>query len=101
MRRNPGTIREEEKLKQFEAKPLITEIVNHSLKKRLKEAGFKKSGLNWVKEAGEISTVINVQLGRFNMKYESKFTVNLGFYHEQFHKNRGLPMPTKKISLVA
>ena len=87
-------------MNEFNAKTLITETVTKSFKSRLKESGFKKSGLNWLKETNDINTVINIQFGRNHMKHDSSFTVNLSFYHELFHMNRGLPMPKNKISEI-
>ena len=75
---------------EFVAKDEIKAIVDHALTLQLKQRGFKKRAFTWHKGIGDISQVVNVQLGRFNDRHESNFTLNVGCYHEQFHIERGL-----------
>ena len=75
---------------EFIAKNEIKSIVDYTLTAQLKQRGFKKRAYTWQKDVGEISQIVNVQLGQYNQIHESTFTLNIGTYHERFHLERGL-----------
>jgi hypothetical protein len=82
---------------EFIAKEEIKSIVASTMSPDLKASGYRKSAFTWHKLVGDVIKIVNVQLSRYNQLHESQFTINLGIYHEQFHKERGLPIPEKNI----
>jgi hypothetical protein len=64
----------------------IKNIVNLTLKPILKELGYRKKGNTWNLCDGELIKVVNVQSSRGNSSKEAKFTINLGIYAPNFHK---------------
>lgn len=82
---------------EFVAKEEIKSIVAATMSPELKTHGYRKSAFTWHKSVGDVIKVVNVQLSQSNQSHELQFTINLGIYHEQFHKERGMPMPQKNI----
>ena len=82
---------------EFVAKDVIKSIVASTMTPELKAHDYRKSAFTWRKSVGDVVKVVNVQLSQFNQLHESQFTINLGIYHEQFHKERGLPQPRRDI----
>jgi hypothetical protein len=64
----------------------IKTVVNSTLKPILKELGYRKNGNTWNLRDGELTKVVNVQLSSGNSSAEAKFTINLGIYDRNFHK---------------
>lgn len=81
----------------FVANDVVNSIVAETISPELKSRGYCKTAFTWQKAVDDVIKVVNVQLSRSNQSHESTFTINLGIYHEPFHKERGLPMPTKGI----
>lgn len=76
----------------FEAQKCIDAILKVTLAPLLKVRGYKKTGHTWRKFEDPLTKVANVQLSSGNSVAEARFTVNLGIYHEEFHRHRSTPV---------
>ena len=81
----------------FEAKDAIKSILTSTLKPILKEHGYLKKAYNWRKFDGPVIKVVNVQHTQWSFPHDTSFTVNLGVYHEEFHRESGRPEPSKNV----
>jgi len=71
---------------------IIESIVNASVTKVAREAGFKKSRLNFFRRKGTIIQVINIQLSRWNRGLEADFYVNIALAFDELRIHDGIPM---------
>lgn len=63
----------------------IDEVIATGLKKLMKDAGFRKKGRTFYKEADGIFSILNVQASTSNNSDQGKFTVNLGMFFPAIH----------------
>jgi len=70
----------------FVAQDAIKLIIADAISPQMKAAKYRKSAFSWRKDAGEVTRVLNVQLSSGNSHTEGKFTINLGVYQEDFHR---------------
>jgi hypothetical protein len=71
---------------------IIGSIVNASVTKVAREAGFKKSRLNFFRRKGASVQVINIQLSRWNRGFEAYFYVNIALAFDELRIHEGTPI---------
>jgi len=71
---------------------IIESIVNASVTKVAREAGFKKSRLNFFRRKGTSVQVINIQLSRWNRGLEAYFYVNIALAFDELRAYEGIPI---------
>ena len=74
--------------KFMDAKELLNASIKETIVPYLKKDGYKKRAFTWVKECKEVSKVLNIQGSQYNLKTDSRYTVNLGIFHHDFHMER-------------
>ena len=77
-----------EKEMPLAAKDILTSFVKEEIAPAMKKNGYRKKAFTWTKTGEEVTKVINIQGSSGNLAHDSKYTVNIGIYHPQFHEER-------------
>lgn len=75
------------------ARELIQEVVNLGLAPMLKEHGFKKNGLNFIRRHGTVVNYLNVQLSSWNQGSDGHFYLNAGLMFDEICRHYGKEPP--------
>lgn len=73
----------------------LKEIVKDSIAPLLKSIGFKKNGLNFYKEIGDIIQCFNIQQSKWNTAESKSFTINIGLMHKSIFAQLSPREPSK------
>jgi hypothetical protein len=76
----------------MKARDAIDSIINASVAKVAREAGFKKSHLNFFRRKGAVVQVINIQLSRWNRGDEGVFYVNIALAFDELRTHEATPI---------
>ncbi|MGG6460919.1 MAG: DUF4304 domain-containing protein [Candidatus Eiseniibacteriota bacterium] len=71
---------------------IIVSIVNASITKVARDAGFKKYHLNFFRRKGTVIQVINVQLSPWNRGLEAYFYINIALEFDELRTHEGKPI---------
>ena len=71
---------------------VIISIIDASVAKAAREAGFKKFRLNFFRRKGTVVQVINIQLSRWNRGTEGSFYVNIALAFDEVRTYEAIPI---------
>jgi Domain of unknown function (DUF4304) len=80
------------RLIDMKPREVIESIVNTGVAKVAREAGFKKSRLNFFRRKGTIVQVVNIQLSHWNRGLEAYFYVNIALAFDELRTHEGSPI---------
>ncbi len=76
-----------------QARELVQEVVNLGLAPMLKEHGFKKNGLSFLRRRGAVTHYLNIQLSSWNQGSEGSFYLNAGLMFDEICRHYGKEPP--------
>ena len=81
------------------AQEKFNNVVKEGIAPILKKNNFKKKGLNFYKDLGDIGHAIKIQKDKWNSKDEVRFTLNIGIFSKpywfaKYNYDNEIPHPT-------
>gem|GEM_PF-5607746 len=70
------------------AKDILTRFVREEIAPAMKKNGYRKKAFTWTKTGEEVTKVINIQGSSGNLAHDSRYTVDIGIHHPQFHEEK-------------